>query len=331
MRWRRSPALRSLEPGDPGERFTTRRHAGVIPQRRRASKADSCHRFVREFALPAEFGVPELVSRAVAMRGGRQIEVKAADLAGTTPTGMVVSRRRHDVILYPEAATPVHRRHIVAHEIAHLILGHDGHAVSDDVAELCRATVAPHLPAGLIRRLLGRTTFADAVEHEAELAATLLCRPDFDRPPLAEWAEAVLEEVEFLRSTITAPFPEVVLGGVVDADLGTRLYRAVVEIRDARLKLLPYVPPEVSTAVDRVCRAAGADAAEREAVRAAAEITTGLDGYAAGKRVSGVQVGAQRRAPVCRTVRDEAEFLAGVALAFDGGLVARVRHAMARP
>ncbi|QWF78501.1 hypothetical protein HUW46_01897 [Amycolatopsis sp. CA-230715] len=297
----------------------------MIPQRRRPSPADACHRFVREFALPAEFGVPELVERAVAMRGGRPIEVKAADLAGTTPTGMVVSRRGHDVILHPETATPVHRRHIVAHEIAHLMLGHDGHTVPEDVAELCRATVAPHLTDGLIRRLLGRTTFAEAGEHDAELAATLLCRPDFTRPPLAEWAEAVLEEIEFLRSTITAPFPEIVLSGLGDADLGTRLYRAVIEIRDARLRLLPYVPAGVATAVDRVCRAAGAGVAEREAVRVAAEITLGLDGYAAGRRTTGVRVGAQHREPVCRTVRDEAEFLAGVALAFDGGLVAQVR------
>lgn len=74
-----------------------------------------------------------------------------------------------DYILFEEATTPYHQRHIVLHEGSHMLQGH----VGPSLPELAARLVA-HLEPKLVRSLLCRTVFSTQEEAEAEVLATLI-------------------------------------------------------------------------------------------------------------------------------------------------------------
>lgn len=139
-----------------------------------------CIKVARQIASPAPLTFDQMIDNAARHRH-RPITPVGTDLDGTTPCGILITTNERDLILYPNSATPLHRKHIVAHEIGHLMLGHTGtHKFQDDL--LRRLT--PNLSQDLIRRLLGRTTYEDRQEREAEVFATVLLTTaaEQDRP-----------------------------------------------------------------------------------------------------------------------------------------------------
>lgn len=72
--------------------------------------------------------------------------------------------------VFHEADTPrSHRDHIVVHEIAHMLCGHTS-PIDAELAQL----LMPNTNPTLIRRLMGRTGYANAEEQEAEMMATVI-------------------------------------------------------------------------------------------------------------------------------------------------------------
>lgn len=117
-------------------------------------------------------GVEELCALLSARRG-RLVLPEAASLPSTI-AGVWVANTRADYIFYARDAPRPHQEHIILHELAHLLCGHESGPAE---VELLRALLFPHLDQTLVRSALaalGRTRYDTRQEREAELLATLI-------------------------------------------------------------------------------------------------------------------------------------------------------------
>ncbi|WP_285742175.1 hypothetical protein [Lentzea sp. NBRC 105346] len=127
-----------------------------------------CQALVDGLALPEPFSVDALVDSIAALRN-RPIHLFAL------PPGMVVNAcglwiatESHDEIYVEEKTTPLHREHILLHEIGHILCDHES---GEDVP---LARFLPDLSPELVERLLARTNYTSEQEQEAELVASLI-------------------------------------------------------------------------------------------------------------------------------------------------------------
>lgn len=85
------------------------------------------------------------------------------------PSGMWVETEHADLVLFDSATSALHTVDIIAHEIGHMVLGHQGTVTGPAAGPMFR------------------TGFADRDEHEAEVFATMVCARIADyRIPAAE-------------------------------------------------------------------------------------------------------------------------------------------------
>ena len=131
-----------------------------------------CERIASTVDLPDPFDVTALF-RSIAEQRGRPIELVALATKPGAPCGVLAATDRADYVFYAKDTSPLHQQHILLHELGHLLCGHaEGEVLSDKVA----AVLTPNLPVELVRRVLGRTTYAREQEQEAELVASLIMR-----------------------------------------------------------------------------------------------------------------------------------------------------------
>lgn len=161
------------------------------PWRRRPAR--SLWQRAREVAdavsLPEPFDAGAFVA-ALAAERGRPIELMPVSAPEGAPCGLLMSTEHADYILYPTNTTALHRRHILLHEVGHLLCGHvgaDGGADGVAIDAAAGRQLMPNLSPELVRRVLGRTTYTEVQEREAELVASLLAqrvvRPAEPREP----------------------------------------------------------------------------------------------------------------------------------------------------
>ena len=82
-----------------------------------------CEALVRTLELPARLDLETLVA-AVAAR--RQRALVLCPVRGRpVPCGMWVAADSRDYIFYEADTSPLHQAHIILHELAHALLGHD--------------------------------------------------------------------------------------------------------------------------------------------------------------------------------------------------------------
>lgn len=134
---------------------------------------------IRHVPIPYPWETNEFVRATAAFRN-RPItlqQVDAADLAGDgCGSGLWVACDTHDLILFA-AETEWHADHIIAHEIAHMLLQHDIDSGGDATQVLdCSPLRAlmPSLSTDAIRSVLGRSNYSEAREHDAETFADLV-------------------------------------------------------------------------------------------------------------------------------------------------------------
>ncbi|MCP2337288.1 hypothetical protein [Actinomadura rupiterrae] len=95
------------------------------------------------------------------------------------PCGLLVQTTTTDHIMFARGATPLHREHIIAHEVGHIMFEH-GEGMSS--VELGIAML-PNIDPQLIRRMLGRASYSSTEEREAETFASLLVESGRRMPP----------------------------------------------------------------------------------------------------------------------------------------------------
>ncbi|GIF04201.1 hypothetical protein Asi03nite_17390 [Actinoplanes siamensis] len=95
----------------------------------------------------------------VQRRRGRPLLLTPMVTGAGWPSGMWVETEHADLVLFDAATSALHTVTIIAHEIGHMVLGHEGTAAGSGGS-------AP---------MMWRTGFADREEHEAEVFATMVC------------------------------------------------------------------------------------------------------------------------------------------------------------
>ncbi|MFK0249579.1 hypothetical protein ACIQUM_33185 [Amycolatopsis azurea] len=136
-----------------------------------------CRAALRSLDLSDLFTVEHLLC-ATGEKAGRQIVVRAADLSGSAPLGLVLETPEAYTILHSRNTTKLHQRHIILHELAHVLLhlSEDVGAVpvrDNGIAAVVRKLI-PDLHPDLESRIRARTTYADVQEREAEQFATMV-------------------------------------------------------------------------------------------------------------------------------------------------------------
>lgn len=163
-------------------------------------------------SLPEPFDA-ETFTASLAAERGRPIELMPVSAPEGAPCGLLMSTERADYILFPTNTTALHRQHILLHEVGHLLCGHTGADPGVDGVAIDAAAgrqLMPNLSPELVRRVLGRTTYTEVEEREAELVATLLAqrvvRPEEPREPAADVPDGVRRfDSLFGRSRRRAP------------------------------------------------------------------------------------------------------------------------------
>lgn len=123
-------------------------------------------------ALPEPFGVAELC-RALSEERRRPLHLCAipGPALPSRPCGLWVATAEGDWIFVERGTSPLHRQHIVLHELAHMICGH---AAVELPAGDAVTRLLPDLSPTMVRSVLGRTSYSSADEREAELLASLI-------------------------------------------------------------------------------------------------------------------------------------------------------------
>jgi hypothetical protein len=128
-------------------------------------------RAMGDAVLPTPFDAVALVARLAEQRG-RPIELIPVAARPDVPCGLLMVTDRADCILYATDTTALHQQHILLHEAAHLVCGHDRSTTMAPPAGT--EALLPHLPDSLVHRVLGRTVYSQPQEQEAELLASLI-------------------------------------------------------------------------------------------------------------------------------------------------------------
>lgn len=126
---------------------------------------------VRELDIPEPFDLGRFLARLV-LRRKRIILLQSFTSSGPgAPCGLWIGTAKADHIFHEEGTTPFHQRHIIVHEVAHMLLGH--HGGTEAWQHLARL-LAPDVDPALIRLILGRTAYSTVEEQEAETLASLI-------------------------------------------------------------------------------------------------------------------------------------------------------------
>jgi hypothetical protein len=129
-----------------------------------------CEDLVAVLEVPEPFDLGSLCQR-IGHASGRPIVLMPTAMIFGNFCGLWLATSKADYVFYEQHTTPLHQLHIVFHELGHILRGHSAsRTLGEDVARALTAAVEP----GEVQRVLGRDTYNDDAEYEAELIATLL-------------------------------------------------------------------------------------------------------------------------------------------------------------
>ncbi|MEV6651990.1 hypothetical protein [Streptomyces sp. NPDC051219] len=157
-----------------------------------------CEAVAATLDIPRPFDLDVLCARIAAQRG-RPLRLVALEGApdGSMPCGVWVATSTADLIFYEPATSALHKLQIVLHELAHLLLGHgapdaeqpayagrllgEGAGTGNPGTENASTENLDEdddldldLDLEQVLHILGRTSYSDGEEKDAELLATIL-------------------------------------------------------------------------------------------------------------------------------------------------------------
>lgn len=119
--------------------------------------------------VPSPLDVDALAQQ-IAARRGRPIRLAAKE-THLGPCGLWAALPKVDVVLYESATSRLHRDHIVLHELSHVLCSH---SPSEVLPEHVIRLLMPDLNPSVVAAVMGRTTYSEPEEQEAELAAAMI-------------------------------------------------------------------------------------------------------------------------------------------------------------
>lgn len=118
--------------------------------------------------VPSSGSLTGLVT-AVSRHRGRPVEILDRTLPRNDLSGLWIPQPEVDYIICAQGMAAGHKRVVVCHELAHMLLGH-----SPREGHLDAAVFAPDVGAGLASRFLCRQGYGNRDEADAESLATVL-------------------------------------------------------------------------------------------------------------------------------------------------------------
>ena len=130
-----------------------------------------CAAALRDVEVPAPFDLGLFCDNLAARRGRRlYLHPFNVDVATKVPCGVYLSLRDEDHIFFDARTSPLHRDHIVLHELSHMLLGH----ASDSHLHATLGRLMPAIDQRTLETVLARTSYSTEHEQEAEFLATLI-------------------------------------------------------------------------------------------------------------------------------------------------------------
>ncbi|MBT2448922.1 ImmA/IrrE family metallo-endopeptidase [Streptomyces sp. ISL-43] len=126
-----------------------------------------CEAILGRLELTHPFSLDGLCGR-IAEERGRPIRLHPLpkEAAESGVCGLWVGTASIDYVFYEAQTTPLHREHIVLHEIGHILFGHNSLEVED--------AAGTAEDAGQVPTVLGRTNYTTRQEQEAEMLASMI-------------------------------------------------------------------------------------------------------------------------------------------------------------
>ncbi|HEY0719373.1 MAG TPA: hypothetical protein VGD68_17300 [Streptosporangiaceae bacterium] len=169
-----------------------------MPRARPRQVRRRCRARLRQLALPDPFDLTELC-RSVSASRGRPLHVRGIPGPATRarPCGIWIATAGEDWIFVDQQTSPLHRQHIVLHELAHILCGHTAAELPEN--EMLRR-LFPDLSPAMVTTVLSRTSYQSESEQEAELLASLiLARAQPTAVPIMAVTDVAGPETEILR------------------------------------------------------------------------------------------------------------------------------------
>jgi hypothetical protein len=157
-----------------------------------------CRARLRQLTLPEPFDLTELC-RSVSISRGQPLHVRGIPGPSSRgrPCGIWIATDDDDWIFVDQQTSPLHRQHIVLHELAHMLCGH---AAGDLPENDMLRRLFPDLSPAMVRTVLSRTSYQSEPEREAEvLASLILARAQPNTVPIMPVTDVSAEETEILR------------------------------------------------------------------------------------------------------------------------------------
>lgn len=151
----------------------------ALPWRRRSSTRDRLGSLVSRLGLPDDWSVEEFIEAVERMRGRRIVQLPLPERSPVGLCGLWLARPDDDLVLHRRCWDPTMEKHMVAHEVAHMLLGHDRLTSPRELATMLAGVDLggePGSPAPVVQTARGASTYSDRAEYEAELLATLVMR-----------------------------------------------------------------------------------------------------------------------------------------------------------
>lgn len=157
-----------------------------------------CSGLVASLDLPQPFDLGVFCTR-LGRDIGRSIVLMSHSMVIGGLCGAWMRTSKADYVFYEEDTSQLHQQHIVFHEIGHILRAHvPGKELSKDLAR----TIAAGMKVSDVFRVLGRDSYDEDDEFEAELIATLILRR-IERQPLREAPRATDPSADDVIARIT--------------------------------------------------------------------------------------------------------------------------------
>lgn len=126
-----------------------------------------CEQLVKALDIPDPFDA-EVFYAQIGVYRKKKLLTLPLSLRADGPSGFWIGTATTDYIVYEKNTSPLHRMHIILHEIGHILCDHQ----SAESAPL--DGLVSHLDDALVERLLAREHCDSTDEQEAELMAYLI-------------------------------------------------------------------------------------------------------------------------------------------------------------
>ncbi|MFF5856469.1 regulator component [Streptomyces sp. NPDC012751] len=134
-----------------------------------------CAAILRDLGVERSLSLEAVRERVEELRG-RPLVIRELpeEAAATGACGLWLGTDNADYVFYEARTAPLHREHIILHEIGHVLCDHHRSVTDDDdrPTGLLLHTGAPH--PHVVKRLMARTSYTTTEEQEAEMIASLI-------------------------------------------------------------------------------------------------------------------------------------------------------------